>query len=83
MTSGKIRVAVVGAGRWAQVAHIPGWLRDPRAEVVALDGGRPGQGDFGQGALVQETINAFEASFRSRAWVSFPLADPAEQAAGA
>src|SRR6202042_3064730 len=32
----KIRVAVVGTGRWAQVAHIPGWLRDPRAEVVAL-----------------------------------------------
>ena len=31
-----IRVAVVGAGRWAQVAHIPGWQRDPRAEVVAL-----------------------------------------------
>jgi predicted dehydrogenase len=36
MTAGKIRVAVVGTGRWAQVAHIPGWLRDPRAEVVAL-----------------------------------------------
>jgi predicted dehydrogenase len=36
MTGDKIRVAVVGTGRWAQVAHIPGWLRDPRAEVVAL-----------------------------------------------
>ncbi len=36
MTAEKIRVAVVGTGRWAQVAHIPGWLRDPRAEVVAL-----------------------------------------------
>jgi predicted dehydrogenase len=36
MTPGRIRVAVIGAGRWAQVAHIPGWLRDPRAEVVAL-----------------------------------------------
>ena len=36
MTAGKVRVAVVGTGRWAQVAHIPGWLRDPRAEVVAL-----------------------------------------------
>src|SRR5262249_60062651 len=31
------------------------------------------QGDFAQAALVQETINAFEASFRQRAWVSFPL----------
>ena len=38
-----------------------------------LDGGRPSQGDFGQGALVQETINAFEESFRRRAWVDFPL----------
>jgi len=41
-----------------------------------LDGGRVSQGDFAQGALVQETINAFEASFRSRAWVSFPLGAP-------
>src|SRR5260370_7528899 len=37
------------------------------------------QGDFAQAPLVHETINAFEASFRQRAWVSFPL----EQAAGA
>src|SRR5260370_10110384 len=32
----RLRVAVVGTGSWAQRAHIPGWLRDPRAEVVAL-----------------------------------------------
>jgi predicted dehydrogenase len=38
-----------------------------------LDDSRASQGDFAQGALVQETINAFEASFRSRAWVNFPL----------
>ena len=38
-----------------------------------LDGQRPSQGDFAQGALVQETINAFEASYRARAWVDFPL----------
>ena len=37
------------------------------------DDAREGQGDFGQAALVQETINAFEASFRRRAWVGFPL----------
>jgi predicted dehydrogenase len=36
MTADKVRVGVVGAGRWAQMAHIPGWQRDPRAEVVAL-----------------------------------------------
>src|ERR1700684_3595281 len=32
----RLRVAVVGTGSWAQRAHIPGWLRDPRVEVVAL-----------------------------------------------
>ncbi len=36
MTASKLRVAVVGTGRWARVAHIPGWQRDPRVEVVAL-----------------------------------------------
>jgi predicted dehydrogenase len=36
MTASKLRVAVVGTGRWARVAHLPGWLRDPRVEVVAL-----------------------------------------------
>jgi predicted dehydrogenase len=40
-----------------------------------LDGGDTNQGDFEQGALVQETINAFEASYRDRAWVDFPLSD--------
>jgi predicted dehydrogenase len=39
-----------------------------------LGAGPGNQGDFAQGALVQETINAFEKSFRTRAWVSFPLA---------
>lgn len=48
-----------------------GLVSDFTAEI--LDGGRPGQGDFAQGALVQETINAFEESFRRRAWVDFPL----------
>jgi predicted dehydrogenase len=36
MTAGTLRVAVVGTGSWAQRAHIPGWQRDDRAEVVAL-----------------------------------------------
>ncbi|WP_370615210.1 Gfo/Idh/MocA family protein [Mumia sp. Pv 4-285] len=45
-----------------------------------LDGGPQNQGGFAQGALVQETVNAFEASFRQRAWVSFPLAANEEAA---
>ena len=36
MSSKELRVAVVGAGRWAERAHIPGWQRDPRVEVAAL-----------------------------------------------
>jgi predicted dehydrogenase len=36
MAASKLAVAVVGTGRWAQRAHIPGWQRDQRAEVVAL-----------------------------------------------
>ncbi len=32
----ELRVAVLGAGRWAAGAHIPGWKRDPRCRVVAV-----------------------------------------------
>jgi predicted dehydrogenase len=36
MSSKELRVAVVGAGRWAERAHIPGWQRDPRVEVTTV-----------------------------------------------
>ncbi len=36
MNGDKLRVAVLGAGAWARFAHIPGWQRDPRCEIVAL-----------------------------------------------
>ena len=36
MTLSKVRVGVLGAGAWAEHAHIPGFLRDPRCEVVAI-----------------------------------------------
>jgi predicted dehydrogenase len=48
-----------------------GLVADFATEI--LDGGPVNQGDFAQGALVQETINAFEKSFRTRAWAGFPL----------
>ena len=32
----KLRVAVLGAGNWARVAHIPGYKRDFRWDVVAV-----------------------------------------------
>jgi len=34
--SGKVRVGVLGAGAWARFAHIPGYLRDSRCELVAI-----------------------------------------------
>jgi predicted dehydrogenase len=46
-----------------------------------LDGGPQNEGDFRDGAWVQETINAVELSFRERRWVALPLAGSA--AAGA
>ena len=38
-----------------------------------LDGGPANEGDFGDGAWVQEVINAVELSFRERRWISLPL----------
>lgn len=32
----KVRVGVLGAGTWATFAHLPGWTRDPRCEIVAV-----------------------------------------------
>jgi predicted dehydrogenase len=36
MTRNKLRIGVLGAGAWARFAHIPGWQRDPRCEVVTV-----------------------------------------------
>jgi predicted dehydrogenase len=47
-------------------------VKDFASEI--LSGDDFNQGNFDQGALVQETINAFEKSFRTRAWCDFPLA---------
>jgi len=41
-------------------------------EILSGDGAN--EGDFGDGAWVQEVINAVEHSFRERRWVSLPLA---------
>ena len=39
-----------------------------------LDGGAANEGDFEDGAWVQEVINAVEQSYRERRWVILPLA---------
>jgi hypothetical protein len=40
-------------------------------EILADDGSN--EGNFDDGAWVQETINAVERSFRERRWVALPL----------
>lgn len=32
----RLRVGVLGAGAWAEAAHIPGWQRDPRCRVTVI-----------------------------------------------
>ena len=32
----KVRVGVLGAGAWAEFAHLPGYVRDSRCELVAI-----------------------------------------------
>ncbi len=34
--SDKLRVAVIGAGRWSAEAHLPGWQRSPLCDLVAI-----------------------------------------------
>ena len=41
-------------------------------EILSADA--TNEGDFGDGAWVQEVINAVEHSFRERRWVSLPFA---------
>ncbi|MFN9119891.1 MAG: Gfo/Idh/MocA family protein, partial [Gemmatimonas sp.] len=31
-----VQVGVLGAGAWAQFAHLPGFARDPRCKVIAI-----------------------------------------------
>ena len=42
MAEAELRIGVIGAGRWANMAHLPAWKRDPRCKLVAVcdvDGG--------------------------------------------
>ena len=36
MAGERLGVGVIGAGRWANWAHLPGWHRDKRCEIVAV-----------------------------------------------
>jgi predicted dehydrogenase len=34
--SAELRIGIIGAGRWAGWAHLPGWARDPRCKLVGI-----------------------------------------------
>jgi predicted dehydrogenase len=36
MAGAELRIGVIGCGRWANWAHLPGWTRDERCRVVAV-----------------------------------------------
>jgi predicted dehydrogenase len=36
MAGAELRVGVIGCGRWADWAHLPGWTRDERCRVMAV-----------------------------------------------
>jgi predicted dehydrogenase len=43
MAARQLGVGVIGAGRWANLAHLPGWARDERCQIVGVcdvDAGR-------------------------------------------
>jgi len=60
MDAGKIRVGVLGAGAWARFAHIPGWQRDPRCEVVTVC-------DV-NGDMARDTARAFSIAAATDDW---------------
>jgi len=43
MAGKRLGVGVIGAGRWANWAHLPGWARDKRCEIVAVCDRDPGR----------------------------------------
>ena len=36
MPSRPLGIGVIGAGRWANLAHLPGWARDERCQIIAV-----------------------------------------------
>jgi predicted dehydrogenase len=36
MTATRLGIGVIGAGRWANLAHLPGWARDTRCQIVGV-----------------------------------------------
>ena len=58
MATKRLGIGVIGAGRWANLAHLPGWARDDRCQIVGicdLDGDRAAAAAAQFGAEVATT----------------------------
>src|SRR5262249_18724184 len=67
MTTRLVRVGVLGAGAWARQAHLPGYRRDPRCEVVAIadpqiELARRAARDFNIACATADARRVFEAA---------------------
>ena len=67
MAGAELRIGVIGCGRWANWAHLPGWTRDERCRVVAVCDADP---DLAQAAAdkfgVGEAVSDHRARDRAR-----------------
>ena len=43
MAGKRLGIGVIGAGRWAGWAHLPGWARDERCRIVGVCDIDPGR----------------------------------------
>jgi predicted dehydrogenase len=58
----KVRVGVLGAGAWAEFAHLPGFKRDARCELVAIaDPVRERAADFAEKFGIPHVYDSHEA----------------------
>jgi predicted dehydrogenase len=63
MGSAKLRVGLLGAGRWAGSAHIPGWQREPRSDLAVIcDVRRELAEDAARRFGVREATNDWQAT---------------------
>jgi len=65
MAGAELRIGVIGCGRWANWAHLPGWTRDERCRVVAVcdsdpDLARAAADKFGVGEAVSDHRRVIE-----------------------
>ena len=69
----RLRVAVLGTGRWAQTAYTPGWQRDPRCEIAVIcDPAEDRVRDFAQELGIPEHSRDWQAAV---GWADIGIVD--------